>query len=126
MGGIKRDKYDALVSDITRQRAKWSCERCSKQYTDPTTRGGLHCSHFKGRGNASTRYDLDNLDSLCFGCHNFLGADPPAYTEWKRNKLGEERFKSLLKRKEEIKRWTKKEKEEWYKPLKKEYERDSE
>lgn len=71
---IKITPADSWFSKCIRARAKWRCERCEKQYDQSST--GLHCSHYFGRGNWSTRFDPDNCEALCFGCHAEMGANP--------------------------------------------------
>lgn len=110
--GIKRDKYDAVFSDLVRCRANWTCEHCGKNYPDSSTRSGLHCSHHFGRRYQSTRYDPENAMSLCFGCHNKVAEDPDMhrriFIEW----LGEGGYQLLIERKNSIKKWLKGEKDE--------------
>ena len=121
---LKRDKYDKVVSDLIRAKNRWRCENCKKFYPPGISRIGLHCSHFITRANQATRYDMDNVDSLCFYCHNIrLAGDPPAYVRFKKKKLGEERYKALLERKVPPKKWHPGEKEKLYKKLKKELEK---
>jgi hypothetical protein len=77
--GIKRDKYDAVVSDLVRYRDSWKCQRCNKIYEpkrfddDSKRSTGLEAAHFRSRVHKSTRYDLDNIDALCSGCHSYFG-----------------------------------------------------
>ena len=119
--GIKRDKYDVIFSDLVRIRANWTCEMCSKEYPDPSTRGGLHCSHFYGRRHQATRYHPDNAFSLCFGCHRKVEEDPPLHKEWAQNQLGEGRYNLLAERKNSIKKWLKGEKDDMQKFYKEQF-----
>ena len=75
----------------------WTCQRCSKQYDPPTS--ALHCSHFWSRGNWSVRFDEDNTEALCYGCHSYLGGNPVEFHKYYLEKLGQERFDALEKRK---------------------------
>ena len=84
--GIKRDKYDAVVSDLVRYRDDCTCQRCLTQYQLPSK--GLQASHFRGRGHGSTRLDLDNIDALCTGCHTYFTDHKDEYRVWKIARVG--------------------------------------
>jgi len=61
---------------------------------------GLQNSHFFGRGNETTRFDEDNCDALCCGCHVIWGSeDYESYRNFKIKQLGEDGFQNLLIRK---------------------------
>lgn len=93
---IKITKLDQLFSQYIRSRAGWKCERCGTQYKPPTS--ALHCSHFWGRSNMKVRYDPDNANAHCYGCHQYLGSRPVEFHEWKLDQLGEAKFKALNQR----------------------------
>ena len=69
---IKITPADKWFSLCVRERAEWTCERCGKHYTPPTM--ALHCSHYEGRGNWSTRFEPLNAMALCYGCHSLIGS----------------------------------------------------
>ena len=71
--GVKIDKYDTLFSKFIRTRDKWTCKRCGTYHQPPTK--ALHNSHYVGRGSWNTRYDEQNCDALCYGCHRVWGGD---------------------------------------------------
>lgn len=98
MGLIKKTPADNAFSDCVRERAGWCCERCGTYYPEGR-RGGLHCSHFHGRGNWGIRFDPLNAFSHCFGCHQKLGANPHEFREWVVEKIGEGAYEILLERK---------------------------
>lgn len=77
MSGIKETPADLWFSRCVRERSNWTCERCGKHFTPPTQ--GLHCSHYKGRGSWSTRFDPLNAIALCYGCHMQVGNDREFY-----------------------------------------------
>ena len=54
-------------------------------------------------GNWSVRYDDDNCEALCYGCHSYLGGNPNEHHEYKLEKLGEERFEALRERRNDHK-----------------------
>jgi 5-methylcytosine-specific restriction endonuclease McrA len=98
---VKRDKNDILVSKIVRKRDFYSCVRCGKTYKSNDL--GLHCSHFQGRRMKSTRHDLDNLDSLCMGCHKYWETeDRQGYTDFKIKQLGIKKYNQLIQRSREV------------------------
>ena len=56
-------------------------------------------SHFWGRGNSATRYDPENCDGICGGCHmRHEGNKQGLYRDKKIQQLGEEGYKQLEKR----------------------------
>jgi len=94
---IKLDKADTTFSKFIRTRDNWTCQRCGKRYPPPTQ--ALHCSHYLGRGRENTRFDPENCDALCYGCHQHWGsADKEGYRDFKLHQLGRERFNLLLVR----------------------------
>jgi len=94
---IKLCPADTTFSKFIRTRDNWTCQRCGKRYPPPTQ--ALHCSHYLGRGRENTRFDPENCDSLCYGCHQHWGsADKEGYRDFKINQLGRERFNLLLVR----------------------------
>ena len=59
----------------------------------------LTCSHYWGRYTSSTRYDPENCDALCFGCHfRVENAKQGEYQRFKIDQLGLERYNELEKR----------------------------
>ena len=96
MGKAKIFPSDREWSKYIRTRDMWTCQRCSKQYDPPTS--ALHCSHFWSRGNWSVRFDEDNTEALCYGCHSYLGGNPVEFHKYYLEKLGQERFDALEQR----------------------------
>lgn len=96
MFGIKRNTTDALFSDLVRAKAKWKCERCFKDHRN--RRQSLHASHFYGRRGKSTRWDLENVASLCFQCHQHFGENPADHVRFFEKRLGLEGFEKLTMR----------------------------
>ena len=91
---IKRSPLDAKFSTYIRTRDKWTCQKCGTYYLKGQ-RKGLHASHFHGRRKGYTRFDPDNCDALCFGCHQHFGENHELYANWKRFRLGHKRFNLL-------------------------------
>ena len=94
---MKRSKWDKVFSDAVRTRDKCSCQRCNKYYPSGK-RQGLHCSHFYGRAKYSTRFDFDNAEALCYGCHQYLGSNPEEHRKHKMIKIGKSTFQKLTLR----------------------------
>ena len=96
MPKLKIFPSDSIWSKYIRTRDNWTCQRCDKKYAPPTS--ALHCSHFWSRGNWSVRFDEDNTEALCYGCHSYLGGNPQEHREFILNKLGQKEFDALQKR----------------------------
>lgn len=94
-GSIKRRTSDSLYSKYLRKLRKYTCERCGHVYQEGDGLWGLHVSHFYGRARESVRFDEENTDLLCRGCHGFFTSYPLEYVEWKKKQLGDKRFKLL-------------------------------
>lgn len=94
---IKIDPADKTFSQYIRTRDR-KCMRCLSpvEFNDqglPTTH---QASHYYGRGKESTRFDPDNVDTLCMGCHRYWGGDDrEAYREFKLKQLGQKGFDLL-------------------------------
>lgn len=93
---LKISAADKFFSLYIRNRAKWTCERCFKKFSPPTT--DLHCSHFHGRAKKSVRWDEDNASALCYGCHVYFTSHPLAHVDFFKKRLGERRFDLLTVR----------------------------
>ena len=118
MAGLKRDKYDAVTSDLVRNRNDFTCENCGKVDPDGQASGKsnkMDCSHYYGRRHQSTRYCLKNCACLCKGCHRKFTENPGDYADWMLNKLGDEEIESLRIKHHAICKRTKAEKEEIHK-----------
>jgi hypothetical protein len=96
MGKVKIDKADKIFSQFIRTRDNWTCQRCKKQYEPPTS--ALHCSHFMGRGKESTRFDEENADALCYGCHQYFTSHPAEHYMWQVDKKGQKTVDALVLR----------------------------
>lgn len=96
MGAVKIKAADQYFSRCVRERAGWRCERCGAQHQEKSM--GLHCSHFHGRGKWGLRFDPDNCEALCYGCHSFMGANPSLHDARMLEKLGEGLYKILQER----------------------------
>lgn len=95
---IKISKADQLFSLYIRKRDNNTCVKCGRKFREGER--GLSCSHFFGRGKESTRFDLENCDSLCYpGCHLYWqNTAREDYRAFKIKQLGQKRFDALLLR----------------------------
>ena len=96
---IRIRKSDVLFSQFIRTRDGY-CLRCGSEVE--FNENGLpishQASHFYGRACEATRFEPSNVDCMCFKCHQYFGANPNDYTEWKRKRMGEKRFNALMLR----------------------------
>jgi len=92
-----RNKLDKICSEIVRARGK--CEKCG-------SRNNLQCCHIFSRTYNNTRWDLENLLSLCAGCHFWGHKNPIGFTELVRAKLGEEKYELLKEKHNQITKYT--------------------
>ena len=91
---IKIDKADTLFSKYLRLKYK-RCQCCGKRGAGDLGITGLQASHFWGRRMESVRYDLQNVDCLCIGCHKAFTDSKEQYREWKKEYLGEKEYDLL-------------------------------
>ncbi len=59
---------------------------------------GLQASHYFSRGKWSVRFDEENVDVLCIGCHKKVHQDKPMYDDWKVEQLGQVAYDLLVLR----------------------------
>jgi hypothetical protein len=94
---IKLDAADRVFSLYIRIR-DGRCMRCGR-LGRPNKDGhpviGLQCSHYHGRRKEATRYDPENCDAICAGCHQYFDENRDEYTAMKKLKLGERAFNML-------------------------------
>lgn len=107
---IKRDKYDATVSDLVREQADYHCQRCHKHGRHGEWR--MDAAHIFGRRYQSVRYDLDNILCLCFTCHRIVDEDYHEQHLIAVATLGDVRLDQLVQKKNRIQKWLKGEKDE--------------
>lgn len=96
---VKIDKADRVFSQFIRTRDK-ECQRCHSLVEfnvkgEPVTH---QCSHFQGRGKEATRFDEENADTLCGGCHMYFGAYPAEHYQWQVNKKGQKTVDMIVLR----------------------------
>jgi len=98
-----KKRLDILWSLIIKQRARETCEckDCSKITY-------LNSHHIFGKRNMATRWDLENGICLCSGHHTlntFSAHQSPAFEDWIKEYIGEERYSRIKKKSFTIKKW---------------------
>lgn len=96
-GKVKIDQADKLCSQYVRLR-DGCCLRCFSQ-VKKNQRGlpiSHQCSHFQGRGKENTRFNLDNLATLCGGCHQYFTANPAEHYQWQVERLGQAKVDEVV------------------------------
>lgn len=53
-------------------------------------------SHFQGRRKEGTRFEPLNCDTLCGGCHSYLGSNPAEHYAWQVQRKGQEVVDKLV------------------------------
>jgi hypothetical protein len=94
---IKIDQADQAFSQVIRLR-DMRCMRCGSrvQLNDKGLPVTHQASHYFTRGKERTRFDLQNVDTLCFACHHLWGGEQrEKYKEFKVKQLGEKGFIAL-------------------------------
>ena len=91
---MKLTPADKSFSWYIRTRDNWTCQRCGAYYEPPTR--ALHASHFQGRGKENTRFDPDNVDALCYGCHQYFTSHPGEHNEWQVERKGQKKIDEII------------------------------
>lgn len=97
---IRLDPADKVFSQVIRLRDK-KCVRCGSpvKFNEKGIPVTHQNSHYFGRGQESTRYNKNNCDTLCYGCHVIWGSkEREDYRDFKINQLGQKGFDLLLLR----------------------------
>ena len=96
---ITRDKADDVFSQYIRLRDK-KCMRCGSpvKFNDKGMPVSHQASHFVGRRKEATRFDEENVDCLCGGCHMYFTANPAEHYQWQVNKKGQKTIDMLVLR----------------------------
>jgi hypothetical protein len=96
---IKIDAADQWFSKYIRLRDK-ECRRCHSpvQFNDKGNPISHQMSHFQGRRKEATRFDPENGDTLCGGCHQYFTANPAEHYEWQVKIKGENVVNAIVVR----------------------------
>lgn len=99
MPKIKIDAADKAFSQWVRLR-DMKCLRCQSpvQLNDKGLPVSHQASHFQGRGKESTRFDPENVITLCTGCHMYFTAHPAEHYMWQVSRMGQAAADALVLR----------------------------
>lgn len=90
-------------------RDDFTCTRCKKQYPKNPRSRSIQCSHYWSRRHLGTRWDDENAEVLCGGCHRIIEGDKQGwYQDYKQNQLGP-KYKILKMRANTVTKYTPKE-----------------
>lgn len=94
---IRIDPADRIFSQYIRTRDK-KCRRCGSRVKFngkglPVTH---QASHFQGRGKENTRFNEDNVDALCHGCHMYFTANPAEHYIWQVEMKGQKKVDEII------------------------------
>lgn len=97
MPKIKIDPADKAFSQWIRLR-DGMCLRCRipVKLNPKGLPVSLQASHFQGRGKENTRFDPDNVCSLCMGCHMYFTAHPAEHYLWQVERLGQVKVDEVI------------------------------
>jgi hypothetical protein len=97
MPKIKIDTADKLFSQWVRLR-DGKCLRCGSkvEFNGKGEPVSHQASHFQGRGKENTRFDPDNVCTLCMGCHMYFTAHPAEHYQWQVQRLGQDKVDQLV------------------------------
>ena len=95
---IKVNPADQAFSRCVRTAAKWTCERCGSVHEEKSQ--GLHCSHIFSRRHRTIRWSRDNVQALCFSCHQWFGGNPADSGYWVSELLGDGHMQLLREKKD--------------------------
>jgi len=96
---MKLDPADQWFSKYVRLK-EGECARCGSQVQfnangDPITH---QASHFQGRRKEATRFDLENVDCMCGGCHRYFTSVPFEHVQWQIATKGENAVNAIIVR----------------------------
>lgn len=97
--GIKLRTSDILFSQYVRL-LQGKCQRCFSpvQLNDKGMPNTHQASHFQGRRKEATRFDLENVDTLCGGCHSYFTANPYEHVAWQVKTKGQKEVDLIILR----------------------------
>ena len=98
-GKITRDAADDAFSKWIRIRDR-ACRRCGSPvaFNSKGMPISHQASHFQGRRKENTRFDPQNVDCLCSGCHSYFTANPGEHYEWQVLKKGKKLVDEVILR----------------------------
>jgi hypothetical protein len=97
MSNIVIKPADKWFSLCVRWAADWRCEKCNAQFEEGSQ--GLHCSHIFSRKNRTIRWCRENVQPLCYNCHQWFGGNPADSGAWIEELRGINKMASLRQKK---------------------------
>jgi hypothetical protein len=96
---MKLDPADSAYSKYVRL-SQGKCQRCgsSVRFNDNGDPVSHQLSHFQGRRKENTRYDLENTDCLCGGCHKYFTSMPFEHVQWQIKTKGQQTVDLIILR----------------------------
>lgn len=94
---IKVDIADEAFSRFIRLRDK-KCLRCysSVKFSNKGLPVSHQASHFQSRGKENTRFDSDNVCTLCPGCHMYFTSNPAEHYQFQVERLGQYKVDEII------------------------------
>jgi len=121
---ILNKQLKEICSKVVKQRDNYTCVKCKTTY--PEGSRALTCSHFWSSTKWPTKWDLDNLDTLCLGCHTQAEHDKQGwYMSYKLEQLGPALYAEMEIRANQIAKWSQHEKELMLEQLEAKYEQSN-
>lgn len=104
---VLKKKLDQVFSEYIRRRAADSngmirCVCCGKTLPWKEAQN----MHYVGRANMNTRWDEKNCYPGCLRCNVMMNGNYPAYTKYLLDSYGAEWLQELIKRGQEIRKWS--------------------
>jgi 5-methylcytosine-specific restriction endonuclease McrA len=79
---------------LVKVRDNFTCVKCHKQYKLGDQ--GITAAHFFQSTKYATKWNLDNIDTMCWGCHNQTEHNKAAWhRDFKIAQLGEDKYEAL-------------------------------
>lgn len=103
-----KKELDRLASQQARQRDSYICKRCGVVHK------AVHAAHIFSRSNLATRWDLENIITLCYFCHIMWShRQPLEFAEWIKEKIGVKKYNKLRKKSQSVYQFRKEDYEKW-------------
>ena len=113
---IRVRKADVIFSKLVRTRSNWTCESCGiDKSCEPET---FDCCHIMGRRSVALRWHPDNALGMCRKCHMFFTEHPFDWSDFCRERFGEERVAELRLISNKPVKWSKAVREDIYTHMK--------
>ncbi len=102
---LKKEAWK-VFSKWIRNRDNWTCYTCGKKMEGSPA---MHAGHFITRLRSSTMFSEDNVRAQCMYCNMWRGGESGIFAQKLIEELGKDRFDALVKKSNQLKRFTEKE-----------------